>query len=263
VTTLEALWLGIVQGLTEFLPVSSSGHLVIFQTLMGLEDEGGLLFEVSVHVATLLAILIFYRRKVLELLQGAVRLQPAALEYVGKLGLGTVPAVAVTLVAKDAIVSALSSPVVAGCGLLLTGVILWTTRSTLPKAVHGAPTWMGALLIGCAQTVAILPGVSRSGTTVAAALALGIAPVAAAEFSFLLGVVAITGAAVLMLPDISGASTEQLSALAFGGLAALVSGVAAIYLFVLLLRRQTFYAFSYYAWSVGLLFLAWLAFTRS
>jgi undecaprenyl-diphosphatase len=258
VSTLEALWLGIVQGLTEFLPVSSSGHLVIFQNLMGLGDDGGPLFEIGVHVATLLAIVVFYRARVGELIMGTFRFDPDALAYVGKLALGTVPAVVATLVAKDWILSVLSSPSVAGFGLLLTGAILWSTRTTVERATLDSPSWQAALWIGCAQVVAILPGVSRSGTTVAAALALGIAPLVAAEFAFLLGVVAITGAAVLMIPDVASASSEQLSALAFGGVAALVSGIAAIYLFVMLLKRQTFYVFSYYTWAAGALFLAWL-----
>lgn len=257
-TTLEALWLGVVQGLTEFLPISSSGHLVLFQTLMGLAQDGSLLFEVAVHVATLLAIVVFYHRRVGDLVVGVFTGDREAWSYVGKLALGTVPAVVATLVAKDQLMQALSSPRIAGLGLLLTGGILWSTRSTGPRATLTTPSWKAAFLIGCAQVLAILPGVSRSGTTVATALALGIAPMAAAEFSFLLGVVAITGAAVLMLPDAAAATPDQLSALAFGSAAALVSGIGAIYLFVLLLRRQTFYVFSYYTWTVGALFLAWL-----
>lgn len=250
----EALLLGLVQGFTEFLPVSSSGHLVIFSTLLGLEPESGLLFEVSVHVATLLAIAIFYRKKIAELIVGFVRRDPAALSYVGKLAVATVPAIVVALAAKDFLDRVLSSPYVASVGLLVTGAILWTTRSTMSRAVQSEPAWRAAMLIGCAQAFAILPGVSRSGSTVAMALALGVAPLAAAEFSFLLGIIAITGAAVLMLPDLGAASPEALSAIALGCAAALTSGMLAIWLFVIVLRRQTFYQFAYYTWTVGVLF---------
>jgi len=259
-SSLEALWLGIVQGLTEFLPVSSSGHLVMLQSLLGVEEEGGLLFEVAVHVATLIAIVIFFHRRVSGLVVGALRGQPEAWRYGMKLALGTVPAVVVALLGGERLQLGLESPWLAGSCLLATGAILWTTRTTLPRARLEEPGWGAVLLIGCAQAFAILPGISRSGTTVAAALALGIAPGPAAEFSFLLGIVAITGAAVLMLPQLAQASPDQIASIGIGGAAALVSGLLAIWLFIWLLRRQTFYVFSYYAWTVGALFLAWLVF---
>jgi len=260
-SALEALWLGIVQGLTEFLPVSSSGHLVMLQSLLGVEDEGGLVFEVALHVATLVAIVIFFHRRVSGLAVGALRGDAEAWRYGAKLALGTLPAVVAALLGGDGLQRALESPWLAGACLLATGAILWTTRRTLPRAHLQEPTWGAALAIGCAQAFAILPGISRSGTTVAAALALGLAPGPAAEFSFLLGIVAITGAAVLMLPDLAQATPDQITSLGIGGAAALASGLVAIWLFVWLLRRQTFYVFSYYAWTVGALFLAWLALT--
>lgn len=255
---LEALLLGLVQGLTEFFPVSSSGHLVMLQSLLGVEEEGGLLFEIAVHVATLIAIVIFYRRRILELIKGVFARQWASIEYVAKLAVGTLPAVAVGLLAKDFIEEQFANPVVVGVALIVTGTFLWTTRSTLAKASLQEPTWLAALLIGCAQAFAILPGISRSGSTVAAALALGIAAAPAAEFSFLLGIIAIAGAAVLMLPDLAGASSDMLGNLAIGGAAALVSGIAAISLFVRMLKNQTFHHFAWYAWAVGGLFLVWL-----
>jgi undecaprenyl-diphosphatase len=257
VSPLEALVLGIVQGFAEFLPVSSSGHLVVFQTLMEVGDSS-LLFEIAVHVATMLAIVIFFRKKILELMLGCVARRPESLTYVGKLVVGTLPAIVVALVAKNYLDRVLSSPYVSGVGLLVTGCILWTTRTTLKRAHQQEPSWNQALLVGVAQAFAILPGISRSGTTVAAALALGIAPAVAAEFSFLLGIIAITGAAVLMLPDLAAASPEMITALGIGCAAALVSGILAIWLFVILLRKQAFYAFAYYAWAVGGAFSLWL-----
>lgn len=257
-STLEALWLGIIQGLTEFFPVSSSGHLVIFQALLGIESKG-LLFEVAVHVATLVAILIFYRRRIGALLIGALRLQEDALRYAGKLAVGTLPAVAVGLAAKDFIADQFSAPPVVGGLLLVTGAIVWTTRGTRNNGAADEPTWVGALLVGIAQAFAILPGISRSGSTVAAALALGVAPAAAAEFSFLLGVIAISGAAVLILPDLRGAAPEQISAVGLGVGAALVSGILALWLFVRMLRANSFHYFAWWAWLAGAAFLAWQA----
>lgn len=253
-SSLEALLLGVVQGLTEFLPVSSSGHLVMFSTLLGIDSGEDLLFEVAVHVASLLAIVIFYRAKILELLRGVFGREAAALRYVGKLVIATLPVVVVALVARSVLEQMLSSPEVAAGGFLITGAILWTTRTTLGRAEQTEPSWRAAFLIGMAQAIAIFPGVSRSGTTVAAALALGVAPAAAAEFSFLLGIIAISGAAVLLLPGLTEAGPQTLMELTLGCGAALGSGLLALRLFVALLRREAFYQFAYYTFTAGVLF---------
>lgn len=256
---LEALWLGIVQGLTEFLPVSSSGHLVLVGTLMGLEAEGGLLFEIALHVATLVAIVIFYRRRIFELVEGAFRGRAEAWRYIGKLALGSVPIGIVGITARHWVEQVFAAPWVTGVCLLITGAIVWTTRGRLQTTNGSEPSWRAALLIGFAQAFAVLPGISRSGSTVAAALSLGIAPAAAAEFSFLLGVVAISGAAVLSLPDIAVASPDVMAGVLAGSAAALLSGLFALWLFVQMLRTHVFHYFAFYVWAVGSAFLLWLA----
>lgn len=248
---LESLLLGILQGLTEFLPVSSSGHLVIAQWLLDSELGRGILFEVAMHVATMVAILLFYRHRVAELAIGAISASTDSLRYIGKLAVGTLPAVVAALLARDWIEQQFQSPVVAGACLLVTGGIVWSTRRTLGKGESAEPTWAGALLIGCAQAVAILPGISRSGSTVGAALALGLSPLAAAEFSFLLGVIAIAGAGMLVLPELTTVSGPLLQSIAIGGTSALLSGLVALWLFVWFLRAQRFYLFAWYAWLVG------------
>jgi undecaprenyl-diphosphatase len=258
VSEFEAFVLGIVQGLTEFLPVSSSGHLVIFGALLGVEDESSLLFEVALHVATLVAIVIFYRRKIASLIIGVLRGDGEAVAYGGKLLVATLPAVGIALVARDEIERAFAEPTLVALCLIATGAILWSTRRTLLTASASIPSWFAALLIGCAQALAILPGISRSGTTVAVALALGVAPLAAAEFSFLMGIIAIAGAAVLMVPELGSVGADAWNALAIGGAAALVAGLAALWLFVWLLSRRAFYVFSYYVWAAAGLFLVWL-----
>lgn len=253
----EALWLGIVQGLTEFFPVSSSGHLVIFQDLLGVDSEGGLVFEIAVHVATLVAILVYYRSRIAELIVGVLALEKASIEFVLKLGIGTIPAVAVGLLGRDFVEQQFRNPILVGWALIATGVIVATTRWTTPRAHRTSIPWSVAFWIGCAQALAIFPGISRSGSTVAMALALGMVPAVAAEFSFLLGTIAIAGAAVLMLPDLSSAPPALLSAVAVGSVAALFSGLGAIALFVRMLRAGTFQYFAIWAWLAGGLFLAW------
>jgi undecaprenyl-diphosphatase len=255
--TLNALVLGIVQGLTEFLPVSSSGHLVIAQALLGVEPGGGILFEVAVHVATLVAIVIFYRRRVTQLAVGTLTADPDSRRYVSKLLVGTMPAIVVALVARDWIEQQFEAPAVVGVCLLATGAIVWSTRYTRERGQSAEPTWLGALIIGCGQAFAILPGITRSGTTVAVALALGLAPLAAAEFSFLLGVIAIAGAAVLMLPELTSMSDALLMTIGIGSVAALASGLLALWLFVWLLREQRFHVFAWYAWALGAGVLVW------
>jgi undecaprenyl-diphosphatase len=260
VSDLQALLLGIVQGLTEFFPVSSSGHLAMLQWLMDVDTEGGLVFEVAVHVATLGAILIYYRKRVAQLIAGVLQRDQAALGYAAKLAVGTSPAVMVGLLGKDFIEQQFVNPVLVGLALLVTGCIVFSSRWTAPRASLAEPTWTIALLVGCAQAIAILPGISRSGSTVAAALALGLAPVAAAEFSFMLGIIAISGAAVLLLPEMAETSIAVQTAILIGSAAALVSGVAALGLFVRMLRGGSFHYFAYWAWSVGAAFLIWLWF---
>lgn len=254
---IEAALLGVVQGLTEFFPVSSSGHLALFQALFGGRNGGALLFEVGVHVATLVAIVAFYRVRIAQLLTGALAGDPASLRYVGMLVFASIPSLVVGLTAKHWIESQFSNPMLVGCALLVTGCIVFSTRWTAPLAHAAGPGWAAALAIGVAQAFAILPGISRSGSTVAVALALGVAPRIAAEFSFLLGIIAISGAALLMLPDLSQAEGSALVNLGVGGLTALVSGIIAIWLFVRMLDRSLFHHWAWYCWIVGGGFLAW------
>ncbi|MGI9327076.1 MAG: undecaprenyl-diphosphate phosphatase [Pseudomonadales bacterium] len=256
---MNAIILGIVQGLTEFLPVSSSGHLVMAQELLGETPGGGIVFEVAVHVATLVAIVLFYYRRVFGLAAGAFTGQGDAWRYIGKLAVATLPAVVVALLARSFIEEQFASPVVAGCMLLLTGCIVWTTRYTIHRGEAVEPSWRDALIIGCAQAFAILPGITRSGTTVATAMALGMAPLAAAEFSFLMGVIAMAGAAVLLLPELTSASPELVASIAAGSIAALISGLLALIAFIWLLKSKRFYVFAWYAWVAGAAFLIWLA----
>ncbi|MEC9375865.1 MAG: undecaprenyl-diphosphate phosphatase [Pseudomonadota bacterium] len=248
-----SVFLGIIQGLTEFLPVSSSGHLVLVQELLGVNIGSGILFEVAVHIATLIAILIFYRKKLFILIQGFLKLDRGSLNYIGKLFVGTLPAVFAVLFFRSWIEDQFNSLIFVAVCLLLTGCLIWSTRFTLQNENNKEPSWFDALIIGCVQAIAILPGISRSGSTVAVAIALGINPIVAAEFSFMLGMIAMFGAGILMFPELVIASPELITNIIFAGIAALISGLLALFIFVWLLRSQRFYFFAWYLWIIGAL----------
>ena len=251
----EAAILGIVQGLTEFLPVSSSGHLVVAEAVLGVESPGVVL-EVVLHIATLGAVLAVYRGRVAELLRGTLGGDRAAWRFVGLLALATLPAAAVGVAFEDRIEAAFDSLALVGVAFLATGIILWTTRGR--DGTRGEPSAPGAFAIGLAQALAILPGISRSGSTIAAGVWSRVDPVRAAEFSFLMAVVAIAGAAVLAIPDLAATGrTLGWGALAIGFVTAFVSGVAAIRFLVALLARRAFHRFAPYCWLLGIATLAW------
>lgn len=252
---LHALALGVVQGLTEFLPVSSSGHLVLVESLLGI-DLPGVVFEVTVHVATLCAVLWVYRGRVGALAMGLVRREAESVRYVLLLALASVPAGIVGLAGRDFFEGAFDRPVLAAAALLVTGGFVWSVKRTAEAAREPRPGPGAALGIGVAQAVAILPGISRSGATVATGTWLGVEVVRMAEFSFLLSVPAIGGAALLQVGELGAASAALgIPALAAGFGAALVSGIAAIRIFVRMLETRTFHRFAYYCWAVGLAYL--------
>lgn len=262
--TWEAVLLGIVQGLTEFLPVSSSGHLVVGQALLGIELPG-VEFEVAVHFATLVSVLVAYRRRVGALMRGSVRLDPGTWRYLGLIALANVPAAAVYFLLGDVVEAAFETPAAAGLAFLVTGGVLWSARAAMrrgtgqPAPFSGVPGPGVAMLIGVAQAFALFPGISRSGSTVVAALWLGVESDAAAEFSFLMSVPAILGAVLLQLVDTrEAASALGIAPLAFGGVAAAATGVLAIRIFLAVLRARSFHRFAPYPWVLGLLFLGYL-----
>jgi len=256
----EALLLGILQGATEFLPVSSSGHLVIGQELLSLSLPG-ITFEVVVHVATLLSVLVVYRERLLDLFQGTlVRRDAEAWRYVGMLVVGTLPVAVVGLAFGDRVTALFARPQTVGFALLFTGTLLFSTRWALRRPLKPEFGLRVALLIGLAQCIALLPGVSRSGVTVVTALWLGVAPVQAAAFSFLLSIPAIGGAALLEVPELAGVGAA-LGAFPLGlaFVAAALTGILAIRLFVRMLANRSFPLFGWYCWGAGLLFLGWLS----
>jgi undecaprenyl-diphosphatase len=250
----QAILLGLVQGLTEFLPVSSDGHLAVIGHVAGVRTPG-VFVEVALHVATLGSILVVYGGRFWRLALGVLRRQPDDLRYAGLLLIGMIPAGIVGLLLEDLIARAFDSLWAAGVGFLVTGAALWSTRRRGPEGA-ARPSPRGALIIGLAQALAPLPGVSRSGMTIASGLWVGLGAVPAADFSFLMAIPLIAGAGLVEARHAS-ADLAQVGAapLLVGCLVAFVSGVFAIRFLVAMLRRGRFYAFAPYCFVVGTLTL--------
>ncbi len=254
-TLWQGIVLGLVQGLTEFLPVSSSGHLRVLEVVTGVHTPG-VFVEVALHVATLGSVLVLYGPRLWAIVRGVLARRPAELRTAGLLALATVPAGAIG-VAFHRQVEAAASLVLVGAGFMVTGLMNWSTRRLAGNRPE--PTVGVAVGIGFAQALAaVFRGVSRSGSTVCAALWGGLGPVAAAEFSFLLAIPVIAGAALIesrhMAVNVAAVGAVPLAvsfALAFA------SGIWSIRFLVALLKRGRFYAFAPYNWIVGALTIAY------
>lgn len=266
-TYLDALILGIVQGLTEFLPVSSSGHLVLGQALLGL-TEHSLEFDVVVHVATLLAVVLYFRAEIRMLVAdslGALREQQGDLlgtahRFVGArlmllVVIASVPTAIIGLGFEDVFERLFSSVRAAGAFLLVTSALLWLTwkksgeDSERPR--YETLNVKRALLIGLAQGAAIAPGISRSGSTIATALLVGVERRSAASFSFLISIPAILGALVVRADELGRVAPDQYGVLALGFAASLVSGLCGLWFLMRLVNRGGLYLFGFYTAAVG------------
>ena len=253
----QGLVLGLVQGLTEFLPISSSGHLVVAEAAFGLTTPGVLL-EVVLHIATLLAVVVVYWHRLADLLVGVIRGRKSAWRYAGLLLVGSIPAGLVGFLLQDRIEHAFESLITVGINFVVTALILWSTRWALRRGTAGEPSISSAFGIGIAQSLAILPGISRSGSTIAAATWLGMDAVRAAEYSFLLAIPAIMGAGLLQVISLSDeAVTIASGPLMIGFVAALVSGVLAIKFLIVLLRKEAFHRFAPYCLALGIMTIVW------
>ena len=268
-TFLEAILLGILQGLTEFLPVSSSGHLVLAQQFLGLK-EPLVFFDVMLHVGTLAAVLVAYRDAIGRLAIGGLSTlgntqfwrQPkttlntsAELKFIWLILLGSVPTGIIAVIFKTQLESFFDEVRLVSVMLILTGVILQLPRlrreetDTPDDAIGTLKAWH-APLIGIAQGCAITPGISRSGTTISLALFLGIPAKTAAEYSFLLSIPAILGAVALKIRDL-GDTAIPLHSVGAGMLASFIVGYIALRFLLVVLNRGKFSVFSYYCVALG------------
>jgi len=260
---LEAIIIGIIQGATEFLPISSDGHLVLVPAVFGLSQPDLVLIGL-VHAGTLLAIVSYFARDLWAILKavaaGLVQRKPFADDN-ARLGwfmvLGSVPAAIVGLALKDWFEQQFQSPVVAAVGLLVTAAFL-VVGERLLRGTKSIPqlTWLDTLIIGSFQVLALLPGVSRSGTTIAAGLGRGLDRPSAARFSFLVGLPAIAGAGLLSILDIFTAQGSlPLGHYAAAFVAAAVVGYLCIAFLLNWVKRHTLYPFAVYCAVVGTLYL--------
>ncbi len=250
---LEIVILGLLQGATEFLPVSSSGHLALLQHVWQVPDPDRLPLVTMLHVGTVGAVLVFFARRLAGIVGDCVGQSPdrrrAGWRQVGFILVGSVPAAVVGLLLKRQVEAAFASPVMVAVMLLVSGIGLFGTWF-MPKGERNLG-WGRILLIGLAQAVAVLPGVSRSGATICVGIYTGLKPKQAFEFSFLLSIPAVLGGAALELRELDAHAVGP-GALALGTVVAFLSGAAAL----VLLRRAVIggklYRFAFYLWFVGL-----------
>jgi undecaprenyl-diphosphatase len=264
VSVLQAVVLGVVQGLTEFVPISSSGHLVIVPDVLDW-SQPGLTFDVLLHVASLLALLAYFSGELLDLARGCLARERDALRLTGLLAVGTVPAVAAGVLLASYFEDQFTDARAAALQLVVTAAILvgaevalgYNERrrartGTALRRMHDLRV-PDAAAVGLAQAVSILPGISRSGATIGAGLALSVARDDAARFAFLLAIPALLGAAVFELPDMAGGSMG-LGAGAAGFAASLVTSYAAIAGLIRYLKTNTLYPFAAYCLVAGIFF---------
>ncbi|MBN1958545.1 MAG: undecaprenyl-diphosphatase UppP [Desulfuromonadales bacterium] len=253
--TLSACLLGLIQGLTEFLPVSSSGHLAITQHFLPGFQQPGLLFDVLLHAATTLAVVIYFRRDIWALLSCYFRPAAAAQNerHIFKmLLLGSIPTAVIGFTGKDFFSGLFENLMLIGFMLLVTATLL-TLAEKIRKDGRSLEqvSSSDALLVGVVQGLAIIPGISRSGSTIACLLLRGIDGEAAARFSFLLALPAIGGAMLLSLKDLQQVATSELPAYGLGALIAFISGLFAIRCLMDVVRRKRLIGFAIYCLLVG------------
>lgn len=254
-TIFEAVILGIVQGLTEFLPVSSSGHLVIFHNIFAIK-EPPLTFGVLLHLGTLVAVFIAFWQDIYEILKRPF----SRLTYM--IIVGIIPAGLAGYLLAPLFERAFESMFIVGFGLIFTGFILRWSEAISRRGINFKDShdmsYLDAVFIGVMQALAILPGISRSGSTIAAGLITGLDREFAAHFSFLLSIPVILGAAVFELKDLgTSALPANIIPYIIGPLAAALFGYLAIKIVLRLVNRGNLAVFSYYCWAVAAFTLAW------
>lgn len=245
---IKTIILGIIQGFTEFLPVSSSGHLLVARKLFGL-SEAGLLLDTMLHLGTLLAVIVVFWRDILEMIK-----RPFS-HLTLLVIVGTIPTGLIGLLGKDFFTEIAQTGVTVGWEFLATGLILWFADRIKDRGLKRIEdiSFSDSFIVGTLQGVAILPAISRSGLTIAGSLFQSIDRRAAARFSFLLSIPAIMGAAVVQIPDLldGGLGAAGFLPLTLGTLAAAISGYIAVKWMLEIIQRGSLKGFAIYVWIVG------------
>jgi undecaprenyl-diphosphatase len=263
-TILEAIFLGIIQGASEFLPISSSGHMILVPTIFGLESPSLTVVAIA-HIGTLLAVLVYFWRDLWEIgigvLQGLRERRPMG-STEARLGwfivVGTIPAAVLGLTLEDYFDTAFGTPLIAAGFLLVTAVLLVVGEKMLSG--HKTPAkmgWTDAILIGFFQALALLPGISRSGSTIVGGLWRGLDRPTAARYSFLLSIPAVAGAGLIKTIELIQSPTlaDEIGALIACFLTAAIVGYACIHFLMEWLKKRSLYGFAVYCASFGLIYL--------
>lgn len=248
---LDALFLGCLQGLTEFLPVSSSGHLVLAQTILGVKQPG-VAFEVALHFGSWLAVVAYFHNTIWRLIRSVFdSSMKSERRMIGLLLLGSVPAGVVGLTFKGMIEGAFANPLLTSILLIVTGVLLLSSRFMIKG--HSDVKILSAVMMGLGQALAILPGISRSGSTIVFGMAAQVEPAKAAEFSFLLSLPAIGGAMLLNAGDLASLDAVTAGPYLAGMVASFALSVVAVFTVLAVIRRGRFSWFAYYCFAAGAL----------
>lgn len=281
---IESIILGLLQGLAEFLPISSSGHLVLGKELLGME-EAGMFFDIMLHAGTLLSIFVVFRKKIVDMIVGCIRRDKTQLKEVGYIVLASIPTAIIGIGFKKPLESLFENPRAVCCALLVTATLLFVsqwgkTGSKHPECEGVQMNWWRALVTGVVQGIACIPGISRSGSTISGMIFLGVNRKYAGEFSFLMSIPAVGGAALLDVmkwvkcqdpdtvaryaiekpekalacADASGFTPELL----VGMIVAFIFGIIALKWLMAFVQKGKFHYFSYYLWAAGILGLIFI-----
>ncbi|MEJ2099091.1 MAG: undecaprenyl-diphosphate phosphatase [Desulfobacterales bacterium] len=266
----EAIILGVIQGLTEFLPVSSSGHLVLFQKILGMK-QAELFFDVGVHLGTLVAVIVVFRLEIKKIITALVKLifltglketirqkleSDPQLKMALLIVIGSIPTAILGFLFVGIADRLFASGLITGLMLIVTGLLLWLTRRTgasKDQAQYNRLTPKNAFIIGTVQGLAIIPGISRSGSTISIALMLGIDREMAARYSFLLSIPAIIGAGLMSLKDALFQTDLAIGTALLGAFTAALVGYAALKALLQMVKKGHLHVFAPYCWLVGIL----------
>ncbi|MBM4054625.1 MAG: undecaprenyl-diphosphate phosphatase [Planctomycetes bacterium] len=264
---IDYIILGIIQGLTEFLPISSSGHLVILKNYLQVKDAHGVLLEVMLHLGTLLSIFAVFWKDILEIFRWVIistlklcsGCHPKEIwredhytRFFLLILIGTIPTGIIALLFEEKFESLFSQPFLAAIAILITGIVLWLTKFFGAKNPGGKPVNVfRALIIGAVQGIAITPGISRSGMTISAASYMGINRETAVRYSFLLSIPAVAGAVILQIKKMDVVHDKNLIPLFIGTGVAFVVGYLALQFLIKIVQRGKLYVFAYYCWGFG------------
>lgn len=245
-TPTQAVLLGVVQGLTEFLPVSSSGHLVIFQKAFGLSHPP-INFDILVHTATLIAVIIVFRKEIIQIKKSLIK----------AIIVGSIPTAIIGLLLESQAEQLFNSLTIVGLALLVTTVLLLSTRfiKTSNQNPRSSVQTKSAFFIGIAQGIAVIPGISRSGSTIIAGLWSGLDQKTAVTFAFLISIPAIVGAQLLQLSKMSALQPGEGATFILGFVSAAITGIISLKILKLLVEKNKLYAFSAYTGILAVLVL--------